>query len=497
MRITSTPLFLALISLAGVLPASLCGADSPADEVRALREQLARQQSQIEQLRQHIDEQAKTLDRLVQRATTPQATAAEAAQPVVPATTTAEVDAASVGGFKFGGDFRLRFDSITRSGNDYATPVQNVRERYRLRLNVDKELDHRFRFHVQLSTGPMNNPITQDQDMAGIDTRAPISISEAYVDFRPHPKVTLRSGRAAEVFADNMRFLWDDDLRLNGFSQTVALPLAKNPLGITSVELRSGEYLLSNPAVYVLSASSPYVSAGYEVGGKVRSSNLFHPGVVVKGGLGKNWSQQILGAVEIYRNPNQIQLASTSAGYAVLVNGALGLALSGPLSGSGNATTTSGGSIYTAPDFHVSHVGYRLERKGINIGGRQMPFWLDLQASRNHGASFLQDAFMASVNLGSIKQRGDVRALYQFSIKDANSMISQFTDDDLGTGSGVNLATHAMRLDVGLTKFLQFQNLVFIQNQRRDSNPSQQLFVPLGRSANTTVRWQSQFAFTF
>jgi hypothetical protein len=104
---------------------------------------------------------------------------------------------------------------------------------------------------------------------------------------------------------------------------------------------------------------------------------------------------------------------------------------------------------------------------------------------------------MASANLGAVRRAGDVRLLYQFAIKDANSMISQFTDDDLGTGSGVNIAVHAARVDIGLTGFLQWQNLVFFQRQRRASNPDEWFFVPLGRGANQTTRFLSQLAFTF
>ena len=462
--------------------ASLPAADNAAEEIQALRQQLVQQRAQIEQLCSQLDEQGKVLDRLAQGA------------PAKPAPAS---DAKSVNGFQFSGDFRLRLDSVTRTGNDAAAAVQNVRGRYRLRLNVDKDLDPRFRFHLQLSTGPFNNPLTLDQDMGGITSRPPISISEAYVDFRPNSKVTLRGGRTAEVFADNMRFLWDDDVRFNGFSQTVALPLARNALGFTSLELRAGEYILGNPAIYILPAGSPFISAGYQTGQKVRGADLFHPGVVLKGNLGSRWGQQIFGGVELYRNPNQIQLASTAAGFPVLVSGTLGLALSGPLTGTGNATTTSGGPVYTAPNFHISHLGYRLERKALKIGAKEMPTWFDFQVSRNHGAASLRDAFMASANLGNVQKRGDVRALYQFSIKDANSMVSQFTDDDLGTGSGVNIATHAIRFDLGLTRFLQWQNILFIQNQRRASNPSEQFFVPLGRGANATIRYQSQLAFTF
>ena len=487
---TLTKSVLVLLLLAAGLP----GADTTAAEIQSLRQQLAQQSAQIEQLRSQLDEQGKVLDRLAQGAPAAAQQAVAAVAPVKPAP---PADAPSVGGFKFSGDFRLRLDSVTRTGNDAAAPMQNVRGRYRLRLNIDKDLDPRFRFHMQLSTGPFNNPVTLDQDMGGITARHPFSISEAYVDFRPNSKITLRGGRMAEVFADNTRFLWDDDVRFNGFNQTVALPLAKNALGFTSLELRAGEYILSNPAVYILPAASPFVAAGYQTGQKVRGADLFHPGVVLKGNLGSRWSQQIFGGVELYRNPNQIQLASTATGFPVLVNGTLGLALSGPLTGAGNATTTAGGAMYTAPNFHISHLGYRLERKALKIGGKEMPAWLDFQVSRNHGAASLRDAFMASANLGNVQKRGDVRALYQFSIKDANSMISQFTDDDLGTGSGVNIATHAIRFDLGLTRFLQWQNILFIQNQRRASNPSEQFFVPLGRGANATLRYQGQLAFTF
>jgi hypothetical protein len=474
--------------------ASLPAADTAAAEIQTLRQQLDQQRAQIEQLRTQLDEQSKLLDRLVQGAPAAAQQVVAAVAPIKPAP---PADAASVGGFKFSGDFRLRAESITRSGNDVAAPLQNVRGRYRLRLNIDKDLDPRFRFHMQLSTGPVNNPGTADQDMGGITARHPFSIAEAYMDFRPNSRVTLRGGRMAELFADNMRFLWDDDQRFNGFSQTVALPLAKNGLGFTSLELRAGEYILSNPAVYILPASSPFVSAGYQTGQKVRGADLFHPGAVLKGSLGSRWSQQIFGGVELYRNPNQIQLASTAAGFPVLVNGTLGLALSGPLPGTGNATTTPGGAMYAAPSFHISHLGYRLERKSLKIGGKDMPAFLDFQVSRNHGAASLRDAFMASANLGNVVKRGDIRALYQFSIKDANSMISQFTDDNLGTGSGVNIATHAARFDLGLTRFLQWQNILFVQHQRRASNPTEQFFVPLGRGANATVRYQSQLAFTF
>jgi hypothetical protein len=375
--------------------------------------------------------------------------------------------------------------------------LQNIRGRYRFRLNVDKELDRRFSMHAQLATGPLNNANTNDQDFGGITVKAPFSLSEAYMSFSPTANIQLRGGRMEEVFADNMRFLWDDDVRFNGFQQKVKIPVRSHWMGLSAVEFRAGEYILSNPNVAILTSSSPFVSAGYVTGEKVRDANLFHPGLIVEGTLGSGIRYQFGGDMQLYRNPDQIQLASLTAGYPVLVSNAIGLTLSGPLSGTGNATTTSGGAIYSARNFQIASLSYRVGSNKWLMHGKEMPAFLDFQAARNLGTSKHRDAWMASAGVGSVKKFGDVQLLYSFAVKDANAMISQFTDDDLGTGSGVNVAVHGVRFDVGLTKFLQWQNLFFVQHERDKSNPAEQFFVPLQAGANATFRFLGQLAFRF
>jgi hypothetical protein len=325
--------------------------------------------------------------------------------------------------------------------------------------------------------------------------KQPFAIAEAYLDYHPSSKVSIRGGRMEEVFADNSRFLWDDDVRFNGFQQTAKVSLGAKIF--KTIEFRSGEYFLSNPNVPLLAATSPYVAAGYQPGQKVRDANLFHPGVVVSGDLGSNWTQQASADIQLYRNQNQIALSSTAAGFPVVINNSVGFALSGPISATGNATTTPGGAIYNAARFQIARVAYRITDKGIKFGRKEMPFYIDLQASRNVGTHQLRDAMMATANLGQIRQFGDVRFLYQYAIKDANSIVAQFTDDDLGTGSTTNIAVHAMRFDLGLTRSLQWQNLFFIQNARRGNDPSQQFFVPVPRGASTTYRYLGQLAFSF
>lgn len=507
--------------------ASAAEARNSGSELEQLRESLRRQQREIEQLREALDRQAEILARMEQLHSAPIAvvpavlrsepergepsTEQTILQPVALQTqaggppsadlerlsrTTADLSR-SIAGFRFSGDFRFRLDAQLRPGNAVAGPLQNVRSRYRLRVNLDKDLDPRFAFHLQLSTAPFNNIITNDQDMAGMAAKHPFTISETYIDFRATSNLRLRGGRMSEIFADNMRFLWDDDVRFNGFHQILTVPLRAGLLGFQRLELRSAEYYLSNPNVAVLAAGSPFVGAGYQPGQKVRDAMLFHPGFVLSGDADARWRQIITGDIQLYRNPNQIQLAATAEGFPVTVSNALGLALSGPIGSTGNATATPGGARYFARHFQVARFVYRLEGKALPLGGRRVPAWLDVQLSRNVGTSKLRDAFMISANLGEVTTAGTMRFLYQYAIKDANALISQFTDDDLGTGTGVNLAVHALRFDIGFTRFLQWQNLVFLQTERRPSNPGEGFFVPLQRGAGFTYRYLGQLAFSF
>ena len=108
----------------------------------------------------------------------------------------------NLGGFKFSGDFRFRADMQARSANAVAGPLQNIRSRYRVRLNVDKDFEPKFRFHLQLSTGPFATQTTNDQDFGAMAVKHPFSIAEAYLDFHPTSRVSLRGGRMEEAFAD-------------------------------------------------------------------------------------------------------------------------------------------------------------------------------------------------------------------------------------------------------------------------------------------------------
>jgi hypothetical protein len=404
-----------------------------------------------------------------------------------PVATQAAQPAPALAGFRFSGDFRFRLDAAVRGASPSSPGLQNIRGRYRLRLNADRDVAPDLNFHGQLSTGAVNNGITFDQDFAGGVTKHPFFISEAYVDFHPNQSFSIRGGKLENIYADNYRFYWDDDVRFNGFNER----LARGP-----VEVRAGQYFFINPNTFSVPAGSPLTLAGIQPGTIARASQLFHQGVTLNDKINDQWRQQITTDAQIYRNPNLIALTSNPNGVAVTVNPGIGLTVSGPAPGVGNATRSPSSSVLFAPHFQVVRAAYRVDATQLG-GNPRLPLTWVLQASRNVGTSQLRDALLTSVSIGRTTQTGDIRGLYMFAIKDANSLISQLTDDDLGTGVGVNIATHHFRFDYTVRPNIQFQNLLFLQNERRSSNPAASFFVPLGRETPRTWRYLGQLAISF
>lgn len=493
------------------------------ERIGALEETLRQQSAQLEQMRKMMEEQQKTIQLLagklasaapstpasgstrsegsaVGEANATAVTTKTQASPIEERLKKIEDRVLKIGPFRFSGDFRLRADGILRSASKAPNPAlahaQNVRARYRLRLNFDTDLYPNLSFHGQLETGPVNNQLTADQDFSATTARHPFFISEAWIDYHPSKSIQIQGGKVLEAFADNSRFLFDDDIRFNGFNEKYVWSLKKKPLDFSSIEFRAGQYILTNPNVAIVTPGSPLDHAGQIVGTTGRSANLFHQGMLFNQEYNKKWNSQFGGDLQLYRNPNQIALASTSEGLVLLIQPGLGLALSGPLPGTGTATTTAGGAIYSAKSFKIARLTYRLNYAGFKSGDHLFPITFNAQFARNTGTGLGErDAWLAAVQVGKITKRGDASFLYVYSTKGANALISQVTDDDLGTGTGVNIKTNHFRFDYGLAKKVTVQSLLFVQNQRRNSAPN--FFVPLGAFAPRQYRFQEQIVFSF
>jgi putative porin len=492
------------------------------ERVRLLEGELERQSAKLDQLQKTLLEQQSTIQALLEKLSAqpnPTAVAVKETETTAPVSTTpvtpepqtptveqrlakVEGQVAKIGPVRFSGDFRLRFDGIFRSATHPPDPplehVQNARARYRLRLNFDTDINPNLSFHGQLATGPLNNQLSTNQDFTAMTTRAPFSLSEAWIEYRPKKSIQLQGGRVQAIFADNSRFLFDDDIRFNGFNEKYVASFKPNAAHLSSLELRAGQYFLSTPNVAVIPPNSPLARAGEVVGTAGRSATLFHQGVLANQTFNKRWNSQFGADIQIYNHPNQIQLASTQDGLVLLVQPGLGIALSGPLPGTGNATTLPGGVTYTADGFQVMRLTYRLNYAGFTRDDHVYPLTFNFQVARNVATSLNErDAMLAAMQLGRITKRGDMSFLYVFTIKGANALISQVTDDDLGTNTGVNIRTNHFRFEYGISRKVTFQSLFFIQNSLRRSGQYPNFFVPLGDFAPTTYRVQQQLVFAF
>jgi len=75
-------------------------------------------------------------------------------------------------------------------------------------------------------------------------------------------------------------------------------------------------------------------------------------------------------------------------------------------------------------------------------------------------------------------------------------LISQVTDDDLGTGTGVNIRTNHFRFEYGIAKKVTLQSLFLLPAELRNSGSFQ---ISSSRSdlAPRTYRIQQQLVFSF
>src|SRR3989475_10110659 len=288
------------------------------ERIRALERELRQQNRVLAEMRAIIAEQECSIETLSARAAGSEQTVADQKKVAAYVTSPSAQNQAptledrvkkiegkvlAIGPFRFSGDFRLRFDGIFRkadptppAGFAALTHQQNARMRYRLRLNFDTDIDSKVSFHGQLATGPTNNALTMDQDFGETATRHPFFISEAWIDFHPNKVTQLQAGRLQEIFADNSRFLFDDDIRFNGFNEKYTVAFKRNALKISNLELRAGQYILSNPNVAIVVAGSPLAQAGGGIGSTGRRPKPFYHGVRVNQKVKHRWSSWFVGA---------------------------------------------------------------------------------------------------------------------------------------------------------------------------------------------------------
>jgi hypothetical protein len=179
--------------------------------------QLDAAQQQIAALKAQLERLEATVDYLKANA---QATRKEAA-----------TEALDVGNLKtavakytWSGDFRYRNESIEAEGN--ATTRQ--RDRIRVRFGVLAKVNDTINAKVQLSTtnSGSDSGRSTNQTLGTSWDRKPLSIDQAYVDWKASPTLNLVLGKQPMPWTRTNSYFWDGDLTPEG----AALKFARGPV---------------------------------------------------------------------------------------------------------------------------------------------------------------------------------------------------------------------------------------------------------------------------
>ena len=222
---------------------------TPAD-IQALKDALAAQQQQIQQLQAQL--QGKNQGgQTVQTATsaTPPASAPgpqtqpsqtndQKPLPQEPGSRAQNVQSGStdervrnlerqikgIGPVSLSGDVRLRGEPFFGGPADES--LERARARARVRFNATADLGEQFRTGITLASGDVNDPTSTNQNLTGFYTRKAIALDQAFVQFTPKQfkALTLVGGKFRYPWY-NTELTWDKDLNPEGAAQTLGFKL--------------------------------------------------------------------------------------------------------------------------------------------------------------------------------------------------------------------------------------------------------------------------------
>lgn len=478
-------------------------------EVEQLKQTLARQSQQIEQLEQSIQaqkqaaqqaqqtvqEQLPQQDQKIQQVQQQVQSLNQTVSQVKPevekvqADTNKRVSALEnvVNRSKISGDFRVRFDGIDRSSlAGGAGAMENLRWRYRLRLNYGFQVDKNLSVHAQLASGPVNNQLTDNQDFGNFGAKNPISINRAYVTYTPTKWIEINGGRIPEIFGESSQFSFDPDLNFNGGSEVLKFGQAgKSYSGIFT----AAQYILTNPNKQ---QTNPQTTL------RLRTSAIYGEGLRLESPEFNDMNVYYELRDFAVAHPNQIATEMASgAGIPGVGYTTDGLAGSGNLIIKNPDTNLQGVQPYVfVTGFNTAEMAFGFNHKPL--AGTFLSYGAEVRVDRNLDANTKRDGGYIRAYIGSSSEPGQVKFIYTYKYAEADSMLSAFTDDDLGTQNNTDIKAHAFMADWKLMKHVNFQNIFFIEKPINiattfNGTPLVKAVAP----QSTTYRLQSQILLSF
>ncbi len=196
-----------------------------ADEISDLRQQMVEMQAKLIKL-----EQAQ----MVQNQKLEQTQAAQTAQDqkiaaIKPGEMTIPETLKWVEKLKFYGDFRYRYENVSRESSGTEADAVN-RNRIRVRLGLTAQVNDETTFDMRLATGKSDDPTSTNQNMGDSWTYKGIWLDRAYMTWKPGSVegLSVLLGKLGNPFVTvgKNQLIWDSDLSMEGIAAQYNLKLS-------------------------------------------------------------------------------------------------------------------------------------------------------------------------------------------------------------------------------------------------------------------------------
>jgi hypothetical protein len=225
-------------------------------DIQALKDALAAQQQQIEQLKQEVQQKDQAWQQAQQQLQQAQTTASDAQSKAAAAESEANSQKESVsklgsqmadvqttltntavgtqeeqkrmsaleglvGRFRFNGDVRVRGESFFQNG-----VADRNRARVRVRFGFDGKLNEDFIAGIALATGSLGDPTSTNETFTNFFDRKTIALDRGFITYNPvaHRWVSVTGGKFAYTWI-RTPMTFDNDLNPEGFSEKFSFDL--------------------------------------------------------------------------------------------------------------------------------------------------------------------------------------------------------------------------------------------------------------------------------
>lgn len=435
-------------------------AAATAEDIQALRDALAAQQKQIDELRQELQQRDESIRRAQEAADQAQHTVTESSQKTSAAADQSgatmqqlqsdvkdlKTNQASMAvqtqedqkkfsalegaltNFKWSGDVRVRQEDFIH-GCDVAPGCNfRQRERVRLRLGLTTKLNEDFTAGMFLASGAQTDPTSTNETLTNVFERKNIAFDRGYIIYNPHQAkwLELTGGKFAYTWK-RTPFTFDSDLNPEGFSEKLNFDLAN--AGILKNVNFTGMQLLFN--------ESGSGADSYAVGGQVGTKIQLGDRVTVSPSYSLlNWHN-----ADILLNEPGSVTGKASAG-AFAPNGVT------------NATVTNNGVTSFASKFLYSDF---ILDVAVKTPWKRFPWGISGEFEQNLNAvasavtGTSQDkSYGITTTFGQQKDRGDFQLSYSWYRQEQDAVIAAFNQSD--QRAPTNVLQHQLIFDYKIRK---------------------------------------------